>query len=312
MLEYILDCPKRLYNNIVYKDQISCPVFCNSSCYCPNVDNCCVKCCTSCLCFVPLSLYYITKLLCCCDVSKYDFKKNLGNMDTELLLSSKKIITISKGDIPEGVKTIKFDKDVIVTIKYTKDKSVFPNSVNTMLNFVCDDDYKNIKMPPNLKKIEFFISKNAAYKQFQTLPEDFFPNGIKEILLAPNLILSDKLPESLEILDLRHYHNSISLGSDFYFPGDKLHGKYILENLQHLKIDYVSNYSFINNLPSNLKILEIDYLNYSLKNLPIGLEQLVIKYYNQEIHRQNYENSKIPFGCQVKIIDGTNNIDLFL
>lgn len=73
-------------------------------------------------------------------------------------------------------------------------------------------------------------------------------------------------------------------------------------------IEHDTHFDFLNNLPQNLKELELGigtYTNLKL-NLPVSLEKLVICFCNKfssvEINEM-IKNLKIPFGCELQIIN---------
>ena len=85
----------------------------------------------------------------------------------------------------------------------------------------------------------------------------------------------------------------------------------IPEYITNLTIGTMNNY--IDNLPINLKFLEIGYINYKLplNNLPIGLKKLTIcndevQYYDDIIKdyiikKITIDDIKLPFGCELYI-----------
>ncbi len=155
----------------------------------------------------------------------------------------------------------------------------FPNSIKTILfGSFFNQPIDNVKFPENLEKLCFGDNFNQEVNNL------ILPKNLKILKFGyhfnkslDNLVL----PEKLEILEL---------GLDYDLK------------LTNLKIGYLTKIilyndskNTLNNLPVDLKFLEVNYLSEPLKNLPFMLE--ILYYKNSD---EDYINkSKIPFGCHI-------------
>ena len=192
--------------------------------------------------------------------------------------------TLVNSDIPPECEIIDFSNVHNLEIKSKLlccfIKNIFPPSVKQMLNFNFENTIEETLLPTNLKYISFssFFDKKFT--------RDFFPLSVRTIELCgvkPYLINKDILPINLEclIIDKNCVIESLP------------------ENLIKFKISKFKNTdTIINNLPTSLKILEIDYLTYELLNLPTSLEKLIIHGCSKKIRNK----IKIPFECVADIV----------
>jgi hypothetical protein len=90
---------------------------------------------------------------------------------------------------------------------------------------------------------------------------------------------------------------------------DRLYKKFHenLINGDEIKVLYLSCYKIknnvsLNNIPQNVEILIIDYLNVSLENIPIGVKKIIFEHIDDE-----KKISKVPFGCEIVVFDHNVN-----
>ena len=194
------------------------------------------------------------------------------------------------------------------------DYNINEDIINHRLN-ICDKDFttiifanrfnnpiNNVDFPNQIKKIVFGKLFN------QVLDKIKFPNDLEELYFGDNFnqeIFLVKFPENIKVI--RFGYNFNQLVDNIIFP----------ESLEILEFGYEFNQSLKNiqinsnskiilngislksleNLPNNLKYLEIYNIKEPLKNLPITLEKIFCKYCTNNI----LEKSKIPFNCSLVI-----------
>jgi len=285
-IDFCTTCPKRCYQVGCYCDQcgISCRDYCKNCGYLDkdhNYDfleelfNCCCKC----ICILPFACFSVV----CCNFGKSSYSK-IYNSSTKTLSFENKTyvpVTLTYGDIPQECEIIDFANVCNLEIKSKLlccfMKNIFPQSIKQILNLQFNNS--EILLPKNLEYISIFY-KNVYRKQ------NFFPPSVKTIKLynkdAYEHIKKELFPLNLEVLILE--------------------GNFIIDDLPENLIELrilckLENYSILNNLPFSLKVLELYFLERNLSNLPVGLENLIIKHCMTKLKNK----LKIPFGCNLHI-----------
>jgi hypothetical protein len=242
---------------------------------------CCCFASICCICTVPACAYSVI----CCDFNKINYIKYYDFNTKTLSFENKqreldKFVTLSMGDIPADTEIINFGimDNLVIKSKRTcgSIENVFPRSVKKIINFSSLTPLEEILLPENLEYLSF---SNMFDK---TIPKNFIPEKVKTVQIycySKNKISKENLPKNLETLEI----GDVPIES-------------LPENLITLKIK--EEYSYVlDNLPTTLKVLEIQFLNQELTNLPFTLEKLIIEMCPTRLK----DKIKIPFGCKTEI-----------
>lgn len=198
-----------------------------------------------------------------------------------LLLDDNFITSLDEFDLPDSILYIDFGEKFNKSLKYFK----FPKHLKKIKfgkNF--SQTLDNVVLPNNLEVIEFGSNYTSSLFCVQ------FPKSLKEIILNNeyNSSLPFFLPKKIEKIMLgKYYDYSVNT---FVVP----------KNLKYLRINgNLCNKVLLDNLPKNLKTLEIVYnLAFDMSNLPNSLEELIInfsipKYGNNIMGTQFFNNVNI-------------------
>jgi hypothetical protein len=149
------------------------------------------------------------------------------------------------------------------------------NSINNAIGIPKNMENKVIKILENLHEEILYL--NLIQINYKIKVNQYLPRGLKEYTTIANFDDDlDNLPNSLKYLCV-FLHNEDELINKYNFN--------FLPVTLHTLILNIHNHDYIipelNNLPINLKNLDIDRYNHTLATLPSGLEKLIIyNYFN--------------------------------
>jgi hypothetical protein len=125
-----------------------------------------------------------------------------------------------------------------------------------------------------------------GHKFNQPISRSILPTNLTHLILGYDFNQPiTSLPDSLESLTIGHNYKHPICSDINNLP----------VNLKHLNIN--SSYEFINDIPEQIEQLAININNYNIiNNFPAGLKKLIVNV-------ENYGKyiKKIPFGCEVVI-----------
>jgi hypothetical protein len=186
--------------------------------------------------------------------------KNINKVKPDVLIFDDEFSTsVDEFNLPDSIIYIEFGKKFNKSLRYFK----FPKYLKGLKfgeDFAQSLDY--VVLPEYLEKIEFGNGYKVSLFCVQ------FPNSLREIVLNNDFYFSlpNFLPNKIEKLMLgKRYDYSLNT---FVIP----------DSLKYLRINgSVNNKVLLDNLPTNLKTLEIiNNLDFDMTNLPELIEELII------------------------------------